>query len=66
MDVYEELELRLLPDGLIASCEVVGKVDVQTFLTGLPLLKMGLNNNPSGVTARCRCDSAFRPGDSFQ
>ena len=45
MDVYEKINLILNTKGQIINSEILGTLKMKTFLSGMPELKLGLNDN---------------------
>lgn len=44
MDVIEKLNMTVTTSGNVVKSEVVGRVFMKTQLTGMPILKLGLND----------------------
>jgi AP-1 complex subunit mu len=44
LDIYEKINLILNPKGQIIKSEILGTLKMKTFLTGMPELKLGLND----------------------
>ncbi|ANB11281.1 Apm1p [Sugiyamaella lignohabitans] len=44
LDVNESLNVLLNSDGSIIRSEIVGKINVNAYLSGMPILKLGLND----------------------
>ena len=45
MDVYEKINLILNTKGQIIKSEILGTLKMKTFLSGMPELILGLNDN---------------------
>lgn len=44
MDVIEKLNMTVTSGGQVIKSEVVGRLQMRTYLTGMPELKLGLND----------------------
>lgn len=44
LDVIERLNLMVLPNGTVVNSEIMGTVRVRSFLSGMPTLRLGLND----------------------
>ncbi len=44
MDVYEKVNIILNQQGQLIKSEILGTLKMKTYLTGMPELKLGLND----------------------
>jgi AP-1 complex subunit mu len=44
LDVIENLNILVSANGTVLSSEIIGRVRMRTYLTGMPELKLGLND----------------------
>lgn len=44
LDVVERLNLLVAANGSVLSCEILGAIKMRSFLSGMPELKLGLND----------------------